>query len=540
MSDVPDAARMLTEAAKRHDKVAAWQAVGQLLPWLGDLRNAVEPKAAFGLVRSGAANNRWFDIAELLAGAVSARADATAALRRLHAQMLMERGFQDEALARFETLRGDRSLTDFDRGELFGHLGRIHKDRFIAASTAGDANAARQHLAHAVEAYQTGYREQPARVWLGINLAALLARDEARASNRSAPAEAQELARAILAEVSRRDPQFADFYSHATAAEAHLALGDMAATLEQLREYVRHPRVNSFALGATLRQFREMWQLDRRPPPGPAMIELLRAALMDKQDGTLDMSGHEIREARALASARSLEAVFGTDRFDSIENYRRGLERSACVARIGRSAETGVGTGFVVQGNLLSDKLGERSVLVTNAHVISAREAERQANAVHPSEAVVTFAVLDDVAPTKEFGVSRVLLFRPPDDLDVTVAELTEPVSPRVALPVSAVLPTRGSEAQVRVIGHPSGRGLSFSSGRFLDHQAPKVHYRAATEGGSSGGPVFSHEWRLIGVHHAGGEAMPKLNGEAGTYEANEGIWVQAIREAMGQELTRG
>ncbi len=179
-------------------------------------------------------------------------------------------------------------------------------------------------------------------------------------------------------------------------------------------------------------------------------------------------------------------------------------------------------------------------MLVTNAHVISAREAERQANAVHPSEAVVTFAVLDDVAPTKEFGVSRVLLFRPPDDLDVTVAELTEPVSPRVALPVSAVLPTRGSEAQVRVIGHPSGRGLSFSSGRFLDHQAPKVHYRAATEGGSSGGPVFSHEWRLIGVHHAGGEAMPKLNGQAGTYEANEGIWVQAIREALEQELKRG
>ena len=270
------------------------------------------------------------------------------------------------------------------------------------------------------------------------------------------------------------------------------------------------------------------------------MVELLRAALMDKQDGVLDMSGREIREARALTSARSLEAVFGTDRFDSVENYRRGLERSACVARIGRSVETGVGTGFVVQGNLLSDKLDARSVLVTNAHVISAREAERQANAVHPSEAVVTFAVLDDVAPTKEFGVSRVLLFRPPDDLDVTVAELTEPVSPRAALPVSAVLPTRGSEAQVRVIGHPSGRGLSFSSGRFLDHQAPKVHYRAATEGGSSGGPVFSHEWRLIGVHHAGGEAMPKLNGQAGTYEANEGIWVQAIREALEQELKRG
>jgi S1-C subfamily serine protease len=540
MSALPDAAQALTDAARRHDKIAAWQAAAQLLPWLSDLRHPLEPKAAFGLVRSGAANNRWFDIAELLAGALSARADAPAGLQRLHAQMLMERGFRAEALARLESLREDRSLTDFDRGELYGHLGRIHKDRFIAATTAGDRAAARQHLARGVEAYQAGYIERPARIWLGINAAALLARDEARMSGRSTLSEAEGLARAILAEIPRQDPQFADFYSRATAAEAHLVLGEAGAALEQLREYVRHPGVNSFALGATLRQFLEVWQLDRRPPPAPAMVELLRAALMDKQGGALDMSGREILRARATASVRSLEAVFGADRFDSIENYRRGLERSASVARIGRSAETGVGTGFVMPGKLLSDKLSERCLLVTNAHVISAREEERQANAVHPSEAVVTFAALDDVAPTREFGVSRVVFFRPPNDLDVTVAELTEPVSPRVVLPISTVLPTRGAETQIRVIGHPSGRGLSFSSGRFLDHQAPKMHYRAATEGGSSGGPVFSYEWRLIGVHHAGGEAMPKLNGQTGTYEANEGIWVEAIRDALDHELKGG
>lgn len=540
MSALPDAAQALTEAAQRRDKVGAWQAAGQLLPWLGDLSHPLEPDAARRLVRSGAANNRWFDIAELLAGAVSARADATAGMRRLHAQMLMERGFQDEALARLEALRDDRSLADFDRGELFGHLGRIHKDRFIAAAAAGDATAARQHLGRALEAYQTGYREQPARVWLGINAAALLARDEVQGTSRGAPTEAQGLAREILSEIPRQDPQLDDFYSRATAAEAHLALGEDAAALDRLRDYLQHPRVNAFALGATLRQFLQVWQLDRRPPPGPAMIELLRAALMAKEDGVLYMSGHDIRQARGVASVRALEAVFGADRFDSIENYRRGLERSASVARIGRTAETGVGTGFVIPGQLLSDKLSERCVLVTNAHVISTRDEDRKGNAVHPSEAVVTFAALDDVAPSKEFGVSRVVFFRPPDDLDVMVAELTEPVSPKVPLPVSPVLPTRGSEAQVRVIGHPSGRGLSFSAGRFLDHQAPRMHYRAATEGGSSGGPVFSQEWKLIGVHHAGGEAMPKLNGEAGTYEANEGMWVQAVREALDQELKRG
>jgi V8-like Glu-specific endopeptidase len=82
-------------------------------------------------------------------------------------------------------------------------------------------------------------------------------------------------------------------------------------------------------------------------------------------------------------------------------------------------------------------------------------------------------------------------------------------------------------------VGHPSGRGLSFSSGEFLGHATPHLHYRAATEGGSSGSPVFNADWKLVGLHHAGGEALPKLNGESGTYEANEGITISAIAAAM-------
>jgi S1-C subfamily serine protease len=531
-----EATAALRETGDSRDKRAAWQAAIDLLPWLSDIRHPVEPVEARRLLWQGAIQHRWFDIAELLASAMASRVGAPPALKRLHAQMLLERGFDDEALARLDDLRRDAALTDYDREQVLGHLGRIHKDRFVAAVRAADG-AAGQHLSRAIEAYRTGYEENPGRDWLGINAVALLAREEAAAVRADAADEARRLAVEIQANVERRDPGYEQFYSPATVAEAQLALGDAHAAVQSLVRYVQHPQVNGFALGGTLRQFTEIWRLDRGPDPGPQIVNVLRAAAMEHLEGAVKMSSGDIRRARAALAGGRHEAVFGPDRFESIENYGRGLERSASVARIGRSAETGVGTGFLLPASLLGAGL-ESCVLVTNAHVLSRRPEDLGAGAVHPDEAVITFAALRGVEPTTELGIAEVLFESPPEVLDVVVARLTTPVAPREPLPIAKVLPQPGSGTQVRVIGHPSGRGLSFSSGGFLGHQDPRLHYRAATEGGSSGSPVFNADWRLVGLHHAGGEALPKLNGEPGTYEANEGITISAIAAAMaGRKL---
>ena len=42
------------------------------------------------------------------------------------------------------------------------------------------------------------------------------------------------------------------------------------------------------------------------------------------------------------------------------------------------------------------------------------------------------------------------------------------------------------------------------------------------------GRPVF-HSWRVPALHHAGDEALPRLNRLPGTWPANEGIWIQSI-----------
>lgn len=263
------------------------------------------------------------------------------------------------------------------------------------------------------------------------------------------------------------------------------------------------------------------------------MLALASAAVLERRDGALHLSSGDLQRARQV----EYEAVFGADRFESFENYRRGLDRCSSVARIGRGADTGIGSGFVLPGRLLSEKLDDRFVLVTNAHVISDSDHERQAGALHPSEAVVTFAALEGAGRDRELGVARLLCSSPPHEHDVVVAELSEPVAPTSAFPIAGVLPVAGSQAPVRIIGHPSGRGLSLSVNHLLDHEAPRLHYRTATEGGSSGSPVFNQDWKLIGLHHAGGDAVPRLNGQPGTYQANEGIWIKSICDVVHRLL---
>ena len=92
---------------------------------------------------------------------------------------------------------------------------------------------------------------------------------------------------------------------------------------------------------------------------------------------------------------------------------------------------------------------------------------------------------------------------------------------------------------RVFIIGHPLGGSLSISlnDNLFLDWEDPRLHYRAPTEPGSAGSPIFDDQWRLIGMHHAGGRNMRRLNGKEGTYEAKEGIWIQAILRQIATDI---
>lgn len=478
--------------------------------------------------------NRWFDLAELVGAAVATRPGASVSLRRRYAQSLLEKSAFDPALGVLEQLERETVTSGAEREEVLGLTGRIHKQLFVRAC-ARSSPGAELHLKRSIEVYLKSYGESPYdRSWSGINAVALILRARREGLTCAAPADPEEIARAVLANLeTRRDTKKASVWDFASAAEACLALGRTDEAAVWLRDYCRHGEIDAFALGSTLRQFEEIWQVQPDQGERFQLVELLRSSLLARQNGAVCLGRTDVQATLERSSGAVLEKVFGLDGFVTYDNYRKGVERCRSVARIGREIARGEGTGFLMKASDLHPAWGDRAVLVTNAHVLGTAGA----GALHPQETIVSFQAHDVVKPDEEFLVSEVLWSSPKDRLDVTVAVLDRTVPLEKPFPIAPVLPVPGAGARVLIVGHPGGGVLSFSlnDNELLDWEGFRVHYRAPTEGGSSGSPVFNQEWRLVAVHHAGSDRMPRLRQQGGTYQANEGISMRAVIEAIRQ-----
>jgi hypothetical protein len=77
-------------------------------------------------------------------------------------------------------------------------------------------------------------------------------------------------------------------------------------------------------------------------------------------------------------------------------------------------------------------------------------------------------------------------------------------------------------------MGHPKGAELAISlyDNRLVQYCEPYVHYRSPTEGGSSGSPVFTRQWRVFALHH---RTRPEQ-------QVNEGVLFGPIKTAAGAQ----
>jgi hypothetical protein len=467
--------------------------------------------------------------------------------RRLYVQYLIEAGQATVAIDVAKALARRLPKDDPEYGEATGLLGRAYKQIFFDARDKTTAGA-QQALKLAIEAYRGPYEADPANVWHGVNLVALLAnarRLGIRVALKTSPvAIATQLVSHLEANPAPSPPRpgTQDEWYLPTLAEAQLAKDDWDAVERSVRAYAAQPGAKAFLVASTLRQFTKVWNLEDLSDRGRGLVGILRARLMELSGGELQLQPSEVSRLRGQEppSGEQLEAVLGERGAKTFKWWTTGLSRALAVVSIRQKLGGRIGTGFLIRAVDLGITPGDELLILTNHHVVNANGASP---GIRPEEAEVVFEAVE-AAPVHE--VREIVWSSPVEQCDACVLRLNTTVSGINPLPVAKALPTLGEAAQVYVIGYVGGRDLAFSfqDNELLDHEGPpagkpqipgvcRVHYRAPTEGGSSGSPVFNASlWEVIALHHKGGKTgMPRLNGASGTYAANEGIALRSILE---------
>lgn len=489
-------------------------------------------------------DQRDYELMGRLAEAVSRIDPKDAKNRRLYAQYLIDTGKATAALDLLQPLARRLGHGDAECAEAAGLLGRACKQIYFDAGDKGSVGA-REALKKAIEAYRGPYQHDPARnVWHGVNLVALLTRARSLRMRVAPELDPQAIARRVIDALRAVPPDQRDPWHLPMLAEASLALRDWAVIDENIRQYVTAADARAFQIAGTLRQFIEIWDLENRDPRGRALVDMLRARLLQLQGGEVRLAADDLQRVREQAAPENgrLEAILGIYGAQTYQWWKTGVERAASVAAIRQKMGGRMGTGFLLRaGDLGREPAGELLVL-TNFHVVNEHGASP---GLPPAEAEVVFEAAD---PNRVYGVAEIVWSSPVERHDASLLRLDAPVAGVAPLPIAVALPAIDDTARVYIIGHPGGRDLAFSfqDNELLDHEGPpagvpqipgvcRLHYRAPTEGGSSGSPVFnSRLWQVIGLHHLGGKfGVRRLNGRDGTYGANEGIAMQSIIAAM-------
>lgn len=530
----------LTEKVENYNKVGAARLCQELITHIWQSNEVYplgEAKRILGLLR----RKRMFDLMQNVADALIQSGQNAVQVRRQYAQCLIDQGNMTAAIAVLDSLISDSENEPGENAEAHGLKGRAYKQLYFNAKDSS-IERRRLNLERAVRCYYDLYDSAPEKhLWHGINVVALLMHGRRAGISLAGFTDPEIIASDILKIIEEKDADSrADYWDFATAAEACMALNQPEQARFWVGRYIQAPYADNFELASTLRQYEEVWQLDMTSELGKLILPSLRAMKFKREGGLLELSVEDLRPENheRPPSKAEHEQVFGYDSYQTYEWLEKGRARCRAVARIGRETAKGLGTGFLIKGSELSKKFGKELVLLTNAHVVSDDpQVIAQYRSLRSHEAVITFELLGN----QKYKVGEILWSSPPHELDATIIRLNKAVKivkDDDIYPLAEVLPVVERTERVYIIGHPAGGTLSISlqDNALLDHQDPPgfIHYRTPTTGGSSGSPVFNRDWNLIGLHHMGG-VFPRLNGKAGTYEANQGIWIRAIISAIAK-----
>ena len=215
-----------------------------------------------------------------------------------------------------------------------------------------------------------------------------------------------------------------------------------------------------------------------------------------------------------------LEKIFGANHLKSIAWLQQGLEAAKSVCRI--VTPKGRGTGFLIgQGRVMTNHhvLSDPAV-AAKSHV----ELNFQEDAFGEMQEPVRYRLLGD-------GLRADL------DLDFSVVRI-EPVDSLPELESWGTLaltadPPPGVGEHVTIIQHPGGgaKQIALTANQVVNVFEHRLQYTTDTLPGSSGSPVFNDEWKVVALHHAGGNLVTNERGDR--MFANEGILMARILERL-------
>jgi V8-like Glu-specific endopeptidase len=180
------------------------------------------------------------------------------------------------------------------------------------------------------------------------------------------------------------------------------------------------------------------------------------------------------------------------------------------------------GTGFLVSPELL----------LTNAHVLPRQEVL--------ANAIFRFNYEDDEhglpRDVSEFNSLKNGIFLTNTGHDYALLELAgRPGDLWGWLTLTEMAPAVGD--RVNIIQHPAGqpKQIAFQSNLVQYVDGSVVQYVTATLPGSSGSPVFTDDWRVCAIHHAGGALPEPATGNH--HFRNEGIRISQILADLPAEV---
>ncbi|MFN0218259.1 MAG: trypsin-like peptidase domain-containing protein [Hyphomicrobium sp.] len=562
---------------KKLDKETARKRIGELHALLGDARMRLKPDVVKGLLKA-VRGAKMFDELSWLADRFAARdPELLGVVTTSYAQGLIDSGRLVSGIEMLHAAEDLNIFEDADRIDAAGILGRGHKQIYVNhVKTPSDAVVLRERfggqLDKAIESY--GRNVDPQRpsenFYHGVNYLALLKRAERDGVKVTAKAEANSLARGMIAAMEPHLTASTDPWFVASLGEAYLALRYYGKAAECMARYAN--MANAFELNSTVRQLEEVWQIKSAAEGAGAILTNLKAALAQKDNGFVSLAPEErklIAKAESVEFQQVFESATPGGKFVNFGLLKMIVERGAAVAaiqmRLGQSGRT-MGTGFLVRGPDFSPSLSaDRSYVLTNAHVLWDRTGDQglEDKALAPDVARIIFENDEIDGRSDVYDCAKVVWQSPSSLHDATLVELNrrvDHVEPLELAPANYPLTVTediSKSSRLAVLGHPQGGHLAIGILGSLDEmkgtlvdKGPRVnctdpvflHYETPTEPGNSGSPVFEADtWRVVALHHAGfveGKGgLAKLAGKSGTNLANEGIYIESIRAAVRAKL---